>query len=200
MGVDKKWLAKSRERTAPRKFTRSTDVYNVLLARLYKFLARRASTPFNKTVLKRLLQVRQNKRPICLGKLVEHLNAQPEEKKNSVAVIVGTITNDIRLLDVPQGLRVCALHVTETARKRIVEHGGQVLSFDQLAQVSPDGKGCLLLRGNKNTEKRRHFGLAPGQSGSHAKPYKHGSTKRTGSRYGEIGRGRRASRQYCKKA
>lgn len=166
-----------------------------ILVKLYKLLARRTGSEFNKKVLARLLHTRKDQRPITLARLSKLVG----EKKESIAVIVGTVTNDARLLDAPQGLKVAALRVTETARKRIVENGGQVLSFDQLAQISPDGKGCVLLRGNKNTEAKKHFGLAPGQIGSHAKPYKHGSTKRHG-RYGELGRGRRASRQYKKRA
>lgn len=39
-----------------------------------------------------------------------------------IAVLVGTITDDVRLYEVPK-LRVCALRVTETARARILKVG-----------------------------------------------------------------------------
>ena len=39
-----------------------------------------------------------------------------------IAVLVGTITDDVRLFEVPK-LRVCALRVTETARARILKVG-----------------------------------------------------------------------------
>lgn len=39
---------------------------------------------------------------------------------NKVAVLVGTITDDVRLFEVPK-LRVCALKFTETARARITK-------------------------------------------------------------------------------
>lgn len=39
-----------------------------------------------------------------------------------MAVLVGTITDDTRLYEVPK-LRVCALRVTETARARILKVG-----------------------------------------------------------------------------
>ncbi|EFC46839.1 predicted protein [Naegleria gruberi] len=194
MGIDKKYLAKTHEKKSVRKNLVSPNVYLSILVKLYKLLARRTGAEFNKKVLARMLHTRREQRPVTLARLTKLVG-----EKKEVAVVVGTITNDARLLDAPKGLKVCALHVTETARKRIVENGGQVLTFDQLAQISPDGKGCVLLRGNKNTEAKKHFGLAPGQAGSHAKPYKHGSTKREG-RYGELGRGRRASRQYKKRA
>jgi len=38
-------------------------------------------------------------------------------------VAVATITNDVRLLNVPK-LKVCALRFTEAARNRILKNGG----------------------------------------------------------------------------
>ncbi len=38
----------------------------------------------------------------------------------SIAVVVGTITDDVRVYEVPK-LRVCALRFTATARARIVK-------------------------------------------------------------------------------
>ena len=46
----------------------------------------------------------------------EHVNAQ----EGKTAVLVGTVTDDVRLYDVPK-LRVVALRVTETARARILK-------------------------------------------------------------------------------
>ncbi len=37
-----------------------------------------------------------------------------------IAVVVATVTDDVRLFDVPK-IRVCALRFTETARARIVK-------------------------------------------------------------------------------
>ena len=55
-------------------------------------------------------------------------------------MVVGTITNDVRLLDTPENMSVCALRFTETARKRIEKAGGKCLTFDQLAMQSPKGR------------------------------------------------------------
>lgn len=41
-------------------------------------------------------------------------------QEDKIAVLVGTITDDVRMLEVPK-LRVCALRVTETARARILK-------------------------------------------------------------------------------
>jgi large subunit ribosomal protein L18e len=67
-----------------------------------------------------------------------------------IVAVVGTVTNDNRLLQVPQGLRVCALKFTSAARARILQAKGEILTFDQLAQVAPTGKNVLLLRGPRD--------------------------------------------------
>jgi large subunit ribosomal protein L18e len=167
--------------------TKKTDpltgnVYLRLLVKLYKYLVRRTNSKFNKVVLKRLIMSRSHKRPISLGRLVK---STKNAKKDSIAVIVGTVTNDIRVLEVPKDLKIAALHVTESARRRITENGGAVYSLDQLAQIAPEGKGTVLLRGNYNTETKKMFGT-PGASGSHAKP-----KVRSKGRNFEKGRGRR---------
>ena len=51
---------------------------------------------------------------------------------------------------------------TETARKRILAAGGEVLTFDQLALIRPKGKHVILLRGSRMREAILHFGRAPG--------------------------------------
>jgi large subunit ribosomal protein L18e len=71
-------------------------------------------------------------------------------KDTPIVAVVGTVTNDNRLLTIPQGLKITALKFTETARQRILANGGQTLTFDQLAQLNPTGKNVLLLRGPRN--------------------------------------------------
>lgn len=56
-------------------------------------------------------------------------------------MIVGTVTDDIRLLEVPK-LKVAALRFTETARARIIKAGGECLTLDQLVLRAPTGM-CL---------------------------------------------------------
>lgn len=67
-------------------------------------------------------------------------------------------------------MKIVALRFTEGARNRISAAKGQCLTFDQLAQLAPTGKGVLLLRGPRDREAKRHFGLYPGQKGSHTAP------------------------------
>ena len=57
-------------------------------------------------------------------------------------MIVGTVTDDIRVYDVP-ALKVTALRFTETARARIEKAGGECLTFDQLALRAPLGQNTV---------------------------------------------------------
>eukprot|EP00999_Lentomonas_sp_LEN2_P000912 NODE_1911_length_699_cov_99.750000_g1861_i0.p1 GENE.NODE_1911_length_699_cov_99.750000_g1861_i0~~NODE_1911_length_699_cov_99.750000_g1861_i0.p1 ORF type:complete len:219 (-),score=44.07 NODE_1911_length_699_cov_99.750000_g1861_i0:41-604(-) len=187
MGIDlpNQHLRKS-NRTAPK----TQNVYIKLLVKLYRFLARRTNSNFNKVILKRLFMSRINRPPMSLSRVSYLMKG----KENKIAVIVGTITDDARLLDVPK-LNVCALRVTETARARILKAGGEIKTFDQLALAAPTGANTVLLRGPKNArEAVRHFG-APGVPGSHAKP-----KVRSKGRKFERARGRRNSRGFKVKA
>lgn len=133
-----------------------------------------------------------NKPVISLQRVIRLLNKR-QAKETNVAVIVGTVTNDLRLLKVPK-LRICALRVTERARERIAKAGGEVITFDQLALMSPTGNNTVLIQGKRNTrEACRHFGRAPGVPHSHSRPY----VRSKGRKY-ERARGRRTSRGYKK--
>merc|ERR1712036_176060 len=114
-----------------------------------------------------------------------------ENKDDKIACIVGTVTDDKRIFEVPK-LSVCALRFTETARARIVKAGGECITFDKLALKAPTGAGTVLLRGPvKSREAERHFGKAPGVPGSKTAPY-----VRSSGRKFEMARGKRASRGY----
>ena len=129
---------------------------------------------------------KMNRPPLSLSKLVDFMAG----KEGKTAVLVGSITDDIRLLEVPK-LRICALRVTETARARILKAGGEIITFDQLALTAPTGANTVLLRGPKNSrEAVKHFG-APGVPNSSAKPF-----VRSKGRKFERARGRRSSRGY----
>lgn len=75
---------------------------------------------------------RTNRPPISLSRLARYARG----KEDKTVVIVGTVTDDVRLLKVPK-LSVCALRFTQTARTRILAAGGECLTFDQLALRSP---------------------------------------------------------------
>lgn len=155
---------------------------------LYAFLARRTDAGFNAVVLKRLIMSRTNRPPMGLARVQRYMNGQ--EKK--IAVVVGTVTDDIRLdaADFP-ALRIAALRVTEGARARILKAGGEVLTFDQLALVAPKGENTVLLRGRRNARvATRYFGT-PGAKDSTTRP----RIESKGRKF-EKARGRRKSRGF----
>jgi len=100
----------------------------------FSFIARRAESKFAGTIVKRLRMSRINKPPISISRLSRYMKG----KETKIAVIVGGVTNDSRLLEVPQ-LTIAALRFTEAARARIVKAGGECLTLDQLALRSPKG-------------------------------------------------------------
>nr|CAD1829812.1 unnamed protein product [Ananas comosus var. bracteatus] len=185
MGID--LVAGGRSKKARRTAPKSDDVYLKLLVKLYRFLVRRTGSKFNAVILKRLFMSKINRPPISLRRLVSFMSG----KGDKIAVIVGTVTDDKRVYEVP-AMKVTALRFTETARARIVNAGGECLTFDQLALRAPLGQNTVLLRGPKNArEAVKHFGKAPGVPHSHTKPY-----VRAKGRKFEKARGRRNSRGF----
>lgn len=118
----------------------------------------RTDSPFNKVVLRRLFMSKINRPPVSLSRITGNLKRGNEKK---TVVVVGTVTDDNRLLEVPK-VTVAALRFTATARARILAAGGRTLTLDQLGQEKPTGANTLLLRGPKNSrEAVKHFGFGP---------------------------------------
>jgi len=183
MGVD---LPKHHAKTSTRKTPKSKDPYLKLLVRLYRFLARRTASSFNQVILKRLCQTRINRPPVSTSRLTQLLKG----KEGKVAVVVGTITDDPRVLDLPK-LTVCALRFTQTARARITKAGGQCLTFDQFALQRPTGANTVLIRGRKTARVAVKYFGKPGVPHSTTRPRLANFGKRK-----ERARGRRASRGF----
>ncbi|KAJ5338781.1 hypothetical protein N7541_010745 [Penicillium brevicompactum] len=118
----------------------------------------RTESNFNKAVLRRLFMSRINRPPVSLSRAVANIG---EAHKGKTVVVIGTVTDDNRLLNVPK-LSIAALRFTATARARIEKAGGETLTLDQLALRAPTGANTLLLRGPKNArEAVKHFGFGP---------------------------------------
>ncbi|PYH63457.1 solute carrier family 25 member 42 [Aspergillus vadensis CBS 113365] len=182
VGID---LDRHHVRGTHRKAPKSENVYLQVLVKLYRFLARRTESNFNKVVLRRLFMSRINRPPVSLSRIVSNVT---DSHKGKTIVVIGTITDDNRLLTVPK-LSIAALRFTATARARIEKAGGETLTLDQLALRAPTGANTLLLRGPKNArEAVKHFGFGPH---SHKKPY-----VRSKGRKFERARGRRRSRGF----
>ena len=118
-------------------------------------------------MLKRLYLSKINRPPVSLSKIVKETKNTPD-RDSKVIVVVGTVTDDVRIVDVPK-LSVAALRFTQSARERILKAGGETLTLDQLAIRSPKGSNTILLRGKRNTrEAVKHFGMGPHK---HKRPY-----------------------------
>lgn len=185
MGVDieaggKKWDNNTRKVT-------TTNLYLRLLIKLYKFLARRTPSKFNKAISKRLNMSRTSRPPLSLKHIAKYMKG----KESKICVLVGSVVDDPRQVVIPK-LTIVALRFSETARQRILAAGGACLTFDQFAQNNPTGAGTVLLRGKRTArEVYKHFGQAPGAHGSKARPY-----VRSKGRKFEKARGRRSSCGY----
>ena len=184
MGVDIDHRVPRKQRSQPR----TVDAEMRMLHNLYAYLARRTGNDFNAKVAHRLCLSRTNRRPYSVSRLAVAMEGKEEE---TIAVIVGKIVNDERLLQVPK-MKVAALKFSETARARILAVGGECITLDQLAQLRPTGDKCLLLAGDRNRrEVAHHFGPAPGDNNSKTRP----KVRAYGRKF-EMARGRRKSRFF----
>merc|ERR1712230_262940 len=115
---------KKGNRSAPK----SEDPYLLLLVKLYRFLARRTDSRFNKVVLRRLYMSKVNRPPVSISRIARQVSKSGKAiADNNTVVVVGTITDDVRLNEVPK-LSVAALRFT----------------LDQLALRKPTGANTLL--------------------------------------------------------
>ncbi|PSK39889.1 60S ribosomal protein L18-A [Candidozyma pseudohaemuli] len=163
MGKDHvtKQHVKRSQRSAPK----SDNAYLKVLVRLYTYLARitnssgRTDAPFNKVVLRSLFLSKINRPPVSLSRVNNTLKQKGAADKT--VVVVGTVTDDVRLLDVPKAT-VAALRFTASAKARIIKAGGEAITLDQLAVRAPKGQNTVLIRGPRNArEAVRHFGFGP---------------------------------------
>jgi len=166
MGIDiAHHHVKNGQRTAPA----SKDPYLLLLVKLYRFLARRTDSKFNKVILRRLYMSKTNRPPISVSRISREVTHRKADPAKQTVVVVGTITDDVRLTSLDQKLSVAALRFTRTARQRIEQAGGECITLDKLALRAPKGSNTILLRGPKHArEAYRHFGLGPH---TNKKPY-----------------------------
>lgn len=104
LGVD---IRHNKDRKVRRKEPKSQDIYLRLLVKLYRFLARRTNSTFNQVVLKRLFMSRTNRPPLSLSRMIRKMKLPGRE--NKTAVVVGTVTDDVRILEVPK-LKVSDQH------------------------------------------------------------------------------------------
>eukprot|EP00072_Mus_musculus_P030091 XP_003945404.1 PREDICTED: 60S ribosomal protein L18-like [Mus musculus] len=102
MGVD---ICHNKDQKVRRKEPKSQDIYLRLLVKLYRFLARRTSSTFNQVVLKRSFMSRTNRPPLSLSRMIRKMKLPGRENKTIVGV--GTVRDDVRILQVPKLKALC---------------------------------------------------------------------------------------------
>lgn len=100
-----------------------------------------------------------NRPPVSLNRVGRVLSQKGVADKT--VVVVGTVTDDIRLLDFPKAT-IAALRFTGSARAKIIKNGGEAITLDQLAMRAPKGQNTIIVRGPRNSrEAVKHFGFGP---------------------------------------
>lgn len=108
-----------------------------------------------------------NRPPLSLSRIAKE-TANTPDRDSKIIVQVGTVTDDIRLTEVPK-LTIAALRFSRGAKERIIAAGGEAITLDQLALRAPTGSNTVLLRGLRTSrEAVKHFGMGPHK---HKKPY-----------------------------
>uniref|UniRef100_A0A2K6NUS0 Large ribosomal subunit protein uL15/eL18 domain-containing protein n=1 Tax=Rhinopithecus roxellana TaxID=61622 RepID=A0A2K6NUS0_RHIRO len=97
MGVD---IHHNKDPKVRRQEPKSQDMYLRLWVKLYRFLARRTNSTFNQVVLKRLFMSPTNRPPLSLSRMIRKMKLPGWE--NKTAMVVGTITDDARVQEVPK--------------------------------------------------------------------------------------------------
>lgn len=129
--------------------SKSTNLYLNFLVKIYRFLSRKTYSKINETILRRLVMSRKNQPSISLSRITRF----GSKDKEKTIVVVGKVLNDERILDLPK-LSICALKISLSAKKRILEAGGNVYTLDSFAMKNPSGKNSILLRGPKIMSKK----------------------------------------------
>lgn len=70
------------------------------LSQLYRFLARRTKSKFNRIILKRLFMSKIHRPPLSVARLTRFMKKAGREER--IAVVVGTITDDPRIFTIPK--------------------------------------------------------------------------------------------------
>lgn len=96
---------------------------------------------------------------MSVAKINSVLNQKGASEKT--VVVVGTVTDDIRLLEFPKAT-IAALRFTAGAKAKIAKAGGEAITLDQLALRAPKGQNTIIVRGPRKARQAvRHFGFGP---------------------------------------
>lgn len=97
---------------------------------------KRNKAPIWRALQEELAGPRANRREINVMRLAEITKA------DEVVVVPGKV---LGTGSIGHKLTVCAFSISETAGRKIIESGGKVVTFDDLINKHPDGKGVRII-------------------------------------------------------
>ncbi len=97
---------------------------------------KRNKAPIWRALQEELAGPRANRREINVRRLAEIT------KSEEVVIVPGKVLGTGSL---GHKLTVCAFSISETAARKITESGGKVVTFDDLINKHPDGKGVRII-------------------------------------------------------
>jgi large subunit ribosomal protein L18e len=97
---------------------------------------RKNKAPIWRALQEELSGPRANRREINIGRLAEITKA------DEVIVVPGKVLGTGSL---GHKLTVCAFSISQSAARKIIESGGKVVTFDDLIEKHPDGKGVRII-------------------------------------------------------
>ncbi len=92
--------------------------------------------PIWRALQEELLGPRANRREINIGRLAEI------SKADDVVIVPGKVLGTGSL---GHKVTVCAFSISQSAARKITESGGKVVTFDDLIDKHPDGKGVRII-------------------------------------------------------
>jgi len=120
----------------PPKYERITNVQKLMLIRYLKKLSRENNARIWRYVAELLQRPRRNKVEVNISKINRYT------KEGDLVVVPGKVLG-AGILDHP--VTVAALAYSESARRKILEAGGQILSIEELASQNPKGSNIKVI-------------------------------------------------------
>ena len=92
--------------------------------------------PIWRALQQELLGPRANRREINIGRLAEI------SKADDVVIVPGKVLGTGSL---GHKVTICAFSISQSAARKIIESGGKMVTFDDLIDKHPDGKGVRII-------------------------------------------------------
>jgi large subunit ribosomal protein L18e len=127
------------------------------LRTLFETVARKSTHIEYRTIALRLAKSNTGRPPVTLKRLVE----MTEPCHHKLAVVVGKVIGDDRVVEIPHRINVACLAVSDSARKKIEKYGGSVHTLDEIFKLAPTPEAMVLFSGpTKGRRVHKYFGRA----------------------------------------